>query len=203
MFNLATSSLFQVLGFAFLLPACNSLSILGDPMTMQIPRGDASSADAGVDAFASSDASAADGSAGDADQLDAQVPDSHAETDAGDLIVNIEGVPNRNGTLASALFSQQESSGFSEGAPMRGDWIAIPGASFPLVFDHLPPGRYAVIVYHDENGNRSLDKGIFGQPMERWGATNNVRHTFSGPTFNESSVVVTAGQRTQTTVLVR
>ncbi len=30
-----------------------------------------------------------------------------------------------------------------------------------VIFKHLPKGRYAVSVYHDENNNHKLDRGLF------------------------------------------
>jgi uncharacterized protein (DUF2141 family) len=34
--------------------------------------------------------------------------------------------------------------------------------SAQTVFDNLPAGVYAVAVYHDENSNGKLDRGMFG-----------------------------------------
>lgn len=36
-------------------------------------------------------------------------------------------------------------------------------------FHDLPPGRYAVAVFHDRNGNGTLDSSLFGQPGEPYG----------------------------------
>jgi uncharacterized protein (DUF2141 family) len=53
----------------------------------------------------------------------------------------------------------------------------------------LPPGRYAVSLYLDENGNRKLDKNLLGLPREAVGVSNNPRNQFGPPRFNQSAFV--------------
>lgn len=57
-------------------------------------------------------------------------------------------------------------------------------------FLKLPPGRYAVIVFHDENDNGLLDKSFLGIPMEGYGFSNNARGFLSAPSFDVAAVTV-------------
>lgn len=57
-------------------------------------------------------------------------------------------------------------------------------------FTNLPTGEYAARAFHDENNNGELDKGIFGQPIEGWGVSNNARGFMSAPPFNKMLVGV-------------
>lgn len=57
-------------------------------------------------------------------------------------------------------------------------------------FTNLPAGEYAARAFHDENNNGELDKGIFGQPIEGWGVSNNARGFMSAPPFNKMLVGV-------------
>jgi uncharacterized protein (DUF2141 family) len=51
-----------------------------------------------------------------------------------------------------------------------------------FTFDKLSQGgEYAIRVYHDQNDNGQLDKGIFGQPVEGWGVSNDARGFMSAP----------------------
>jgi uncharacterized protein (DUF2141 family) len=51
-----------------------------------------------------------------------------------------------------------------------------------FTFDKLSQGgEYAIKVYHDQNDNGQLDKGIFGQPVEGWGVSNDARGFMSAP----------------------
>jgi acyl-CoA reductase-like NAD-dependent aldehyde dehydrogenase/uncharacterized protein (DUF2141 family) len=49
----------------------------------------------------------------------------------------------------------------------------------------LPPGRYAVSVYLDENENGKLDSSLLGIPKEPVGASNNPRRRMGPPHFDD------------------
>jgi uncharacterized protein (DUF2141 family) len=49
-----------------------------------------------------------------------------------------------------------------------------------VVLTNLDPGQYAIILFHDENGNGKLDRNALGVPTEPYGFSNNVRG-FLGP----------------------
>lgn len=58
-----------------------------------------------------------------------------------------------------------------------------------FTFDKLPQGgEYAIRVYHDQNNNGQLDKGVFGQPVEGWGVSNDVRGFMSAPSLKKMLV---------------
>jgi uncharacterized protein (DUF2141 family) len=103
----------------------------------------------------------------------------------------IHGLKSTSGKLYCAIYNQ------SQGWPDKGGVTrlaqAITGKDATCVFSALKPGTYAVTVLHDENGNGAMDYGTFGAPAEGWGSSNNVTHTFSGPSFEESTFVLRAG----------
>jgi len=51
-------------------------------------------------------------------------------------------------------------------------------------------GSYTIAMFHDVNGNGELDKGVFGQPTEPYGFSNNARETFSEPSLKDQTFVV-------------
>ena len=53
------------------------------------------------------------------------------------------------------------------------------------VFHNMPAGRYAVLAYHDENGNGKLDMIMGMFPDEGWGLSNDP--TVIGPPRFEAS----------------
>ena len=61
-----------------------------------------------------------------------------------------------------------------------------------LHIDHVPPGRYAIAVFHDENSNRNLDK-FAGIPKEGFAFSRNPSIKFRAPRFEEVAVDVTPG----------
>jgi len=54
----------------------------------------------------------------------------------------------------------------------------------------VPPGRYGIVVIHDENDNMKLDRDFVGIPKEGFGFANNPRVIISAPSFQASSVPV-------------
>lgn len=67
------------------------------------------------------------------------------------------------------------------------------GGSAKLTFRDVPPGRYAVALVHDENGNGELDKNLLGMPKEGVGASNH--HKRGRPSWEVSSFVLEADAR--------
>jgi uncharacterized protein (DUF2141 family) len=57
-------------------------------------------------------------------------------------------------------------------------------------FMQPPPGRYAVVVFHDENDNGLLDDDALGMPTEGYGFSNNATGFFSAPSFDAAAVTV-------------
>ena len=62
---------------------------------------------------------------------------------------------------------------------------AVKGTNI-IRFTNLPAGNYAAAAYHDENGNKKLDKNIFGAPTEPYGFSNDARRLMSAPSFDEA-----------------
>ncbi len=54
----------------------------------------------------------------------------------------------------------------------------------------LPPGRYALSVLQDLNGNRTLDTNFIGIPKEPSGSSNDAPARFSAPKFKDALVTV-------------
>ncbi len=55
---------------------------------------------------------------------------------------------------------------------------------------NIIPGRYAVVVLHDENGNKRLDKKPSGRPREGYGLSNNPKAVLKTPSFAAAAVNV-------------
>ena len=107
------------------------------------------------------------------------------------LTIDVSGVKERNGKLQVGLFNSAE--GFPDDAkPYRAEVLNITESnSLQIVFRDLPPGEYAVAVYHDKNGNGKLDKNLLGIPVEDYGFSNDTRGTrLSTPSFEDTKMRV-------------
>lgn len=118
---------------------------------------------------------------------------AHAAT----LVVRVEGIEDREGTVKVAVCT----SGFDEqGCPM-GASRAPRGTVEEFVFEGVTPGRHAIAVYHDRNGNERLDTVPPGLPTEPYGFSNGVGR-LRPPDFEAARVEVGEG-RTVVTVRLR
>ena len=52
----------------------------------------------------------------------------------------------------------------------------------------MPPGHYAVTVYHDRDNSGKLETGAFGIPKEPVGFSNNPTFLFGPPFFDAAAI---------------
>lgn len=97
---------------------------------------------------------------------------------AADLRVAVQEVRDGKGQVKLMLFEKEE--GFRKEEKAR-QVLALPAGTGTVsgVFQGLPPGRYAVIAYHDENGDGKLNLRFGMFPKEGYGLSNNPK--LSGP----------------------
>jgi len=109
-------------------------------------------------------------------------------TGSATLTVHVIGARNTKGKIRAALFRRAE--GFpndaSKASHTQAADIDTQTSSAQVVFTDLPPGFYAVSVFHDENMNQKLDKNFVGVPKEGYGASNNPRRKMGPPSFEET-----------------
>ena len=103
---------------------------------------------------------------------------------AAPLDVAIEGVEARGGTL---FVSVQTEAQF-----MGDDWVAGERVEGPtdgtlrLTLD-VPPGDYAVTVWHDDDGDGAFSMAPTGMPLDGWAMSGNPRGM---PSFGAAKVEV-------------
>ncbi|TWB34546.1 DUF2141 domain-containing protein [Nitrospirillum pindoramense] len=92
----------------------------------------------------------------------------HAAAAAGDLTVTVEGIEPGPGAVRVVLYDKAD--GFRhEDKAAAVQSVPATQASVTAAFLNLPPGQYAVIAYHDANGNGKLDLTLGMFPSEGWG----------------------------------
>lgn len=107
---------------------------------------------------------------------------------AADLTLEVRGRPA--GAVYAALYDSAD--GWLQ--PGRAVKMAmIPAGEAPrFVFKDLPPGRYAVSLYDDANGNGKLDRNAIGSPMERWAVSRDAKGRMGPPSFDDAAVELQA-----------
>ncbi|WP_051378914.1 DUF2141 domain-containing protein [Derxia gummosa] len=108
---------------------------------------------------------------------------------AADLTVDIDGAASQKGHLAVAVYDRAERFP-EEGAHVVAQRVAPLAGRTSVTFRNLAPGNYAVAVYHDENDNEKLDKGMFGIPKEPYGFSNDARGRAGPPDFRDARIAL-------------
>ncbi|WP_024538402.1 DUF2141 domain-containing protein [Comamonas badia] len=107
-----------------------------------------------------------------------------ASASAHDLTVEVLGARSDKGTVDGALYADAAS------------WLKTPrtgerqpaAARVLLVYRDLPTGRYALSLFHDENGNGKLDSNVAGIPTERYGFSRDARGRMGAPDFDAAAI---------------
>jgi uncharacterized protein (DUF2141 family) len=109
-----------------------------------------------------------------------------ADPMSGDLTLVVGGFPGDHGQVIANLFREGDDVMQIDQAYLHAR-EAISGNRAQLVFRNLPYGKYAVSVFHDENGNGMLDHNFLQFPAEPLGFSNNFHlGVFSGlPSFEK------------------
>ena len=91
---------------------------------------------------------------------------------AGELAVTITDIRESQGLLMVSVVNS-DAAWNNQAKPVAAQKIAAIKGEMTLDFPDLPPGKYAVQVMHDENGNNKLDANFLGIPSEGYGFSNN------------------------------
>jgi uncharacterized protein (DUF2141 family) len=111
----------------------------------------------------------------------------HSARSQTSIQIQVTDISSQKGEIFVALYSS--SNGFpSDASKAIKTAKAIPSnGKASLNFTQIPEGKYAIALFHDNNGDGKLNTNIFGIPKEGYGFSNNVRNLLRAPTFEESS----------------
>lgn len=71
-------------------------------------------------------------------------------------------------------------------------WTVSAALHVTIILRDVPPGDYAIALFHDENGNGRLDK-VGPLPIEGFGFSGNPRLRFGPPSFAQARFTVGTG----------
>ena len=126
----------------------------------------------------------------------ALLPAAHpALADEVRLVVTIQDVRGALGKVRVSLYREAATFRKEDRAVTV---ISIPAGDGQAVFDGLAPGRYALMAYHDENGDGKLNLRFGMFPSEGYGLSNNPK--IIGPPKFDDSAFDLAGPQTSITV---
>ena len=106
---------------------------------------------------------------------------------------------SKAGELHIAIYDSKEAfeqDRGEQGGPAPGivDGLILAAKPGTVSYDFdLPTGTYAIGVFHDVNGNNSLDTNFLGIPKEQYGFGNDATGSFGPPSFDEAAITVSKG----------
>lgn len=118
---------------------------------------------------------------------------------AADLNLSVADGPAADAQLYVALYADAAS--YTGRQPLASQITPLRNGQARLAFLGLAPGRYALRLFADENGNATLDTNLLGMPTERYGFSNDARGTLGAPDFEAAALQIDADL--QTTVHLR
>lgn len=113
------------------------------------------------------------------------------------LSIQVRGIAHERGHVVANLFREGDDVLIPDKA-YRHAQAAIHDGKATIAFPYLPYGKYAVSVFHDENGNGKLDHNFYRIPAEPLGFSNHFQlGLFSGlPSFEKLQFQFSADTRT-------
>ncbi|HJT01783.1 MAG TPA: DUF2141 domain-containing protein [Terriglobales bacterium] len=101
--------------------------------------------------------------------------------------VGIEGLRSDRGQVLCGLFSSAADFPKKADRAVAHAKSSIADRHAMCEFQDVPPGTYAVSVFHDENLNGKLDTNFLGIPREGVGASYDAKGHFGLPTFSSAA----------------
>ena len=121
---------------------------------------------------------------------------------AADLTLTVTGIRSNVGEVLIGVYDSADGfksaidSSATKSALLPQAWrpvgvsLRAKAGSQTIMFGGLPPGRYAVIAFHDENDNGLLDANVFGVPVEGYGFSNDARGFLGAPSFDAAAITL-------------
>jgi uncharacterized protein (DUF2141 family) len=114
--------------------------------------------------------------------------------------VTVTNIKNVKGIMSFALYNNNSSFNDPEQAFLEYFIPVTDKPSMTFRFDNIPPGEYALALFHDENSNNELDQNFLRIPQEGFGFSNNAMGNFGPPKYEDAKFLLKAGNFVKLTV---
>ena len=114
---------------------------------------------------------------------------------ANTISVPVSGLRNNKGDVRCGLYNSAATFP-KDGQQVQGAIAQIANQQATCVFNNVPPGTYAVAIFHAEKGETKLRTGFFGQPEEGYGFSRNAKGSMGPPAFNAAAYSYPGGMTT-------
>ena len=125
-----------------------------------------------------------------------------AGTPRADFVAHVGGLRNNDGQVLCALFDKADAFPDGERA-LQGGKVKVSKRRATCRFKGLRAGRYAVAVFHDEDGDGEMDT-FLGIPTEGFAFSNNAKpSTFGPPSFSDAAFEVDGKRKQKLSIRMR
>lgn len=110
-----------------------------------------------------------------------------------EVTVVAKNLRNDRGVVRACLTNQAERFPTCDDPARSFKVVGQAAGTVTLIFSDVPPGRYAIALLHDENGNGKADRAVMMIPKEGFGFSRDAKVRFGPPRFGEAAFEVEAG----------
>lgn len=103
---------------------------------------------------------------------------------AAEITLTINGVESAQGRMMIAVYDSEAA--FDKTDAVRAMSIRPVAGSMTVPIADLEPGEYAVMLFHDVDGNEKLDTNMLGMPREPWGGSLEGKSVFGAPGWDDT-----------------
>ncbi len=128
---------------------------------------------------------------------------SSSEDERAALVVKMTGFRSDDGKALVGLFDSKDGFPSDGSQAVKRLEVSISDGVATAEFEVAAARTVAVGVLHDEDGDKQMKTGLFGQPKEGYGVTLDAPARFGPPKFSDSSLAIPAGKTLTTTVRIR
>jgi uncharacterized protein (DUF2141 family) len=125
------------------------------------------------------------------------VAPARAQDQAATLVVHVEGLSPKGGTLRLGLYDEARYPD-DDSAPVASADVKAEMGDNVITLTNIPPGTYAIQSFQDINSNNKMDTSWFGLPLEPFGFSRDAQPRFSKPRFSAVKFDVVPGMNVQT-----
>ncbi|MCG8698810.1 MAG: DUF2141 domain-containing protein [Bacteroidales bacterium] len=105
------------------------------------------------------------------------------------LKVHVAGVKSNQGFVLAGIWNNPKDYMDAE-KKMKGEAVKSKLGNVTIEVDSLPAGDYAIVIFHDENGNFELDRNFLGIPKEPYAFYSKDDPKLGPPDWNDAAIKV-------------
>ena len=110
----------------------------------------------------------------------------HAARSAGSLTITVTDLRSSKGVVRACMTRKRDVFPRCIRDPQSHRTIVPAGAKLAIRFDDVAPGRYAIALLHDENGNGKADRALGMMPREGYGFSRDAEVRMGPPEWDDA-----------------